>query len=231
MTRKKTHKEYEQEIMVLELDLFPVDTYVNAITPILHECWLGHQWHAKPTNILHVGTRCPVCYGTSKKPTDSYKTEIEDRSVYIVSEYITATTPVEHGCKICNSIWKARPTDILKGKGCPKCASRGFDSCKPAITYFISFIHDEIVYYKVGITNKSTEERLRLNWKSNSVEILWEFYFKEGKNAAIAEKRILDLYDRFKINTGALSSGNTETFTVCIDKEEATIIIGDLLNE
>lgn len=34
--------------------------YVNSITPLLWECQEGHQWKARPSNVLF-GTWCPIC--------------------------------------------------------------------------------------------------------------------------------------------------------------------------
>lgn len=34
--------------------------YVNSITPLLWECQNGHQWNARPNNVLF-GTWCPIC--------------------------------------------------------------------------------------------------------------------------------------------------------------------------
>jgi Probable Zinc-ribbon domain len=34
--------------------------YVNSITPLLWQCQEGHQWNARPNNVLF-GTWCPVC--------------------------------------------------------------------------------------------------------------------------------------------------------------------------
>ena len=232
MSRKKTHEEYEKEIMELDLALFPVDRYVNAITPILHECWEGHTWMAKPSNILFVGTRCPHCCGTKRKTSESYQLELDSKSIPIklVDTYKNANRPAAHSCNKCGNTWNARPTDILRGKGCPACAKTGFDKNKPALLYFVKFEYNNHLYYKVGITNRTTTDRLKSDWNTLSMKSLWEFEFSSGDNASKAEARILEAYSFFKTNTGALKSGgNTETLSVSMSKEEAFILIGDLL--
>jgi hypothetical protein len=39
--------------------------YVNSITPLLWECEEGHQWKARPNNVVF-GTWCPVCANMRK---------------------------------------------------------------------------------------------------------------------------------------------------------------------
>ena len=66
MTKKKTHEEYESQLMDLEVDYWPIDKYEGALTPILHECLFNHQWKASPSKILS-GRGCPFCAGLNKK--------------------------------------------------------------------------------------------------------------------------------------------------------------------
>lgn len=93
----------------------------------------------------------------------------------------------------------------------------GFDSSKPGILYFVKFILDGLEYYKVGITNKSAKQRLGTDWNKFAFEELWTI---EGPGKAIQklEKQVLEQNSQYLVNTEALISGNTETFSVYIDK-------------
>lgn len=77
---KWSHKDYEEALFEIESDSYPVDQYINALTPIQHECLEGHLWKATPAHILR-GTGCPTCavYGFNPSiPATLYYISIED---------------------------------------------------------------------------------------------------------------------------------------------------------
>ena len=45
-----------------------------------------------------------------------------DLPIFTIEKYIDSKTPILHCCKICGHEWRARPSNILSGHGCPKCA-------------------------------------------------------------------------------------------------------------
>lgn len=61
---------------------------------------------------------------SKKKTHEQYVKECANinPSIEVVGTYINATTPILHRCKIDGYEWLARPTNILTGSGCPKCA-------------------------------------------------------------------------------------------------------------
>ena len=60
----KSHDQYEEELIDRGVNIKVVDTYVNALTPILHKCLkCEHEWFAAPNNILR-GSGCPKCNGS-----------------------------------------------------------------------------------------------------------------------------------------------------------------------
>ena len=77
----------------------------------------------------------------SKKKTHSeYIAElrIKNPAVEVIEQYINTSTPIMHHCIKHDVCWKARPSDILKGKGCKLCASEKISKSN-------SMIHDEYV--------------------------------------------------------------------------------------
>lgn len=42
--------------------------------------------------------------------------------IEIVGQYVGADTKIKHRCKVCGHEWDARPADILRRHGCPKCS-------------------------------------------------------------------------------------------------------------
>ena len=218
--RGKTHEEYEQELFEKEIDYFPVEKYIKYKTPILHECLQGHQWKTSPSNIFQ-GHGCPSCYGNKNHNTNSYKQELLLRGIIKytpVEEYVNAATPIYHLCNQCQNIWKVNTYSILRGSGCPRCAKYGFDPSNKALLYFVSFMFEDITYYKIGVTNHSPEQRFKQYWNKYSMRTIWGIPYETGAEALLMEKALLKQYATFKFNTKAFYAGNTETITIEIPK-------------
>ena len=76
----KTHEEYEEEILNLDLPGYPIEPYKGAKTPILHTCENEHTWLISPDNFLR-GRTCPYCSNSGfqlDKPGRVYYIKIGD---------------------------------------------------------------------------------------------------------------------------------------------------------
>ena len=148
---KKTHEEYEMDIMERNLPIIPLEKYETAQTPITHQCFEGHTW-------------------------------------------------------------KAPPTRILSGKGCPLCASYRFNVDIPAILYYIYIEKSNLQYYKIGITNSSIEKRFGPDYAY--IRVIQETLYDRGGDALAEERRILKKYSEHRQNIPELlnSGGHTELF-------------------
>jgi predicted nucleic acid-binding Zn-ribbon protein len=220
MVKRLTHKDYENRLFQRELDFVPIEAYVSAKVPILHECYNGHTWKASPSNILN-GRGCPECAGNKRNTNESYLSKLVERRILDtipVESIINASTAITHECLKCKHRWKIRPYDVMCGKGCPSCARRGFDTSIEAIVYFVSFIYEDITYYKIGVTNHSVERRFQQYWNKYSMKTEWDILYDTGREALDLEQFLLDKYSIYKINTKAFPNGNTETITVSIPK-------------
>ena len=78
----------------------------------------------------------------------------------------------------------------------------------PAILYLVYF--PRLNLYKIGITGQTIFKRLQQ--LTEKYEIILEHKFKTGQEAWETEQEWLKNIKSFKINTGQLRSGNTETF-------------------
>ena len=60
---------------------------------------------------------------TRRKTHEEYVAEVavKNPNVEVVGTYVDAKTLILHKCKIDNYEWRAKPNNILSGKGCPKC--------------------------------------------------------------------------------------------------------------
>lgn len=127
--KRETTEQYKQELLDKRISVEPIEEYITAREKILHRCKIcDNEWYATPSNILRNKTYCSKCYGKIKRnrTTEEYKEELFIKNPYIevVDEFINTTTNILHCCKICNHQWKAKPSNILSGNGCPNCGNK-----------------------------------------------------------------------------------------------------------
>lgn len=121
-----TTEQYIEAVKNVNPNIEVIGEYINARTKILHKCNIdGYQWMVAPYVILR-GDGCPMCAGNKKKTIEEYKQELANINpdIEVLEEYINATTPILHKCKIDGHKWLAAPRNILSGCGCPKCKFR-----------------------------------------------------------------------------------------------------------
>ena len=87
----------------------------------------GHEWTSTP-KAVRIGTGCPNCAGrvgvTRRVVTpDELRRRASDVGAEWIEEYSNGTTPTGIRCLKCGHEWRARPSDVSKGAGCPKCAN------------------------------------------------------------------------------------------------------------
>ena len=128
--KKKYHK-WNTETFVKEMNnmnsnILITSEYINFKTKVHCICLLDkYEWDVTPDDLLH-GRGCPKCGGKLKKTHQEFmndfyeKCPISDR-IEIIGKYINMKTLIECKCKLDGNIWFARPYDLLKGHGCPKC--------------------------------------------------------------------------------------------------------------
>lgn len=168
---------------------------------------------------------CPLCITELRKTLladDKYKFIEKAKAIhgntynYDKFNYIRSGIPSTIYCRV-HGDFEQSPNSHLNGRGCPSCANYGFDDSKPAILYYLSINNGEA--YKIGITNKTVEERYTLE-ELAIIQCMFIKYYAIGKDARLEEKRILTKFKKFKCNKSLLKSGNTELFTEDILKTE-----------
>jgi ribosomal protein L32 len=180
-----------------------------------HVCSCGTPWITKPSFVLS-GRVCTTCgFRRAKKMLNSeYENRLLPMDVWAVEEYQGSDEKILHKCKKCGYEWKAKPGQILAGKGCPGCSLTGFRNDLPGILYFLEITHPvQGILYKIGITNRSVKKRFRMVEQA-TFTVLDEVRFKDGGMCAASEK---DWHKRLKKyryeGPPVLKSGNTELFT------------------
>lgn len=124
--------------------------------------------------------------------------------------YVKSGVPGDIICNSCNNSFKQSPNSHLNGRGCPRCASYGFDQTKPAILYYLSINNGQA--YKIGITNRTVRERFISD--IDKITVLAEVHFELGESARALEKKLIRRYSEHKWNGPDLLmlGGNTELF-------------------
>lgn len=142
----------------------------------------GHVWESAVTNVIS-GSGCPSCANNIKLSREDINTRIEHRGLEMIEERTNERRPLFR-C-VCSHEWRALPSNILRGKGCPVCADYGFNPLKPAWEY--AFTRDG--YVKYGITN-DLPRRLNEHRRHGEINLVHERYHEVGQLALDWERHI-----------------------------------------
>lgn len=163
-----------------------------------------------------MGLRSP---NNKSKTTEQYLEDLlaADIDIWPVEEYITNAISILHE-GMCGHIWSATPNRILAGRTkCPLCTDK-VNLSVPTNLYFVSFEVDEITYYKIGISKNEPKNRFLAEWNKLNMKVEWIIKYPTGYEARSVEQQLLKDNICYKIDTGALASGNTETVSVYVSK-------------
>lgn len=123
---KKTHEEYISQVAEINPNIEVLGDYIDYHTKILHKCKIdGYEWYVNPANVLCSRRGCPRCSGKEIYGHDEYIKRVAkiDLNIEVLGRYIDNQTKILHRCKLDGHEWNAKPSNILHGKGCPKCKS------------------------------------------------------------------------------------------------------------
>lgn len=128
---QKTHEQYIAELYNVNPNIIVKESYIDAKTPILHECTTHNiEWKIAPSNALQ-GQGCCECKSEKiknklSKTHEQYLYELRkvNPDIEPIEQYIGANIPILHRCLIDGYEWYAQPNNMLNGYGCPKCSQR-----------------------------------------------------------------------------------------------------------
>jgi tRNA(Ser,Leu) C12 N-acetylase TAN1 len=195
--------------------------YVNNKTPVTINCPDHGNFEQVPTDHLS-GKACPDCgvvhsamarRHTTDEFIDKARALHGERYDYSQVEYLGNHTKVTIICPD-HGPFEQTPTNHLFKCGCPDCAESGFNPNKRATLYYLAIATDDgDTRYKIGITNRTVEERFRPPDLAR-IRIVWTREYRVGLRAAKHEAEILRQYagDRY-YGPDILQTGNTELFT------------------
>ena len=127
--RKKTHEEYVAELAIKNPNIEVIGKYLGDKIKIEHHCLIhGIYWYAMPSNVLR-GKGCKICqkekfHNSRTKTHREYVEKLKqlNPNIIAIEDYIDSKTSILHKCLIDGYEWNARPSNILSGRGCPKCS-------------------------------------------------------------------------------------------------------------
>ncbi len=167
------------------------------------------------------GSGCRKCSGTYKPTLQEFiaaaQTIHKDKYDYSEFIYINKDKVGIIKCNRCGTTFTQSPHNhVYHSKGCKVCNSI-IKSQNPTRLYYVTFLFNNSLYYKVGKTIHSLEKRFGADMKNiiNHKSIV----LSSGKEAYEIEQFILAKFKQFKYNGVALiKDGNSEIFTVDIWK-------------
>ena len=200
---------------------YSTSEYTNTNTKVDIICKKHGLFSQTPANHLK-GQGCPKCGKERMTLAQTHNTNIFisraiaiHKNVYNYQKcnYIAAKIKVTIVCPI-HGAFEQTPDSHLRGQGCPSCADSGFNIAKPAYLYYLKITTDtNQILYKIGITNRTVNERFNLTDLSK-IEIVKQKLYNNGQDALDWETKLKRMYKEYQYKgPDILSSGNTELFT------------------
>lgn len=181
-----------------------IGPYHTVVTKSLFRCEHGHEWRARPADIVNSHKGCPKCFAARVRWTpEEINADLSTRGIEMLGEYRSTNHHTEFRCSE-GHIWRAIPTSVLSGVGCPQCADSGFKPHLPADFYVVRIFSEAESYLGFGITssmkNRMKAHRCAVAKKGYSIELLENVAFDRGADA-------LDLERKVKAETTAVDLG------------------------
>lgn len=167
MPKKRTHEEFVEIVENIVGDEYTViGQYINNMTKVemrhnSDNC-NNHVYPVTPNKFVNIGRRCPECFGSKKKTTESFKKELYEKfgdSYTLISEYKNTNEKVDirHNCEKCNNyIWSVRACDIInKPFECPKCKGVARKTHKEFVEEVKNLVGDEYEFLEEYTNNKA----------------------------------------------------------------------------
>ena len=225
-------------------DLKPEDFTLGSIKKVWWLCPEGHEYLSVIGNRAKKNkpTGCPYCSGNRVSELNN----ITNNSSELLATWdwknndlnpddvaVSGYQDIAWLCNHCEYRWITKPawrrTTIITGKwrytGCPNCSTSGFHTEFPAHVYLISIrnLNDDILFYKLGITNRSPiDERIPEIERSfmkikrfSDARIYVEeiIHYENGRDAKDLENS-LKIVSEIRLHISEKFTGSTELFIV-----------------
>jgi hypothetical protein len=124
---RTSHQEFAQRVPTSVTLLSPYLGRAERIKVSCQKC--GHQWEPVARELLS-GCGCPLC-GIARRAEKRFQggqqnflttMSVLHPDILLCGPYRGANQPISARCSACDYDWMPRPTNLLKGIGCPRCA-------------------------------------------------------------------------------------------------------------
>jgi len=190
--KKITTLDYINKLKEKNNKVVVVGEYINSFTKIKVRCnTCNYIWEANPSNLLR-GHGCPKCGNSFKKDTNIFKNELMEinNTISVLGEYTGSRDNIKVKCNICNYIWDANPSNLLRGHGCPNCSGRvtitgvnDLYTTNPELTNYFVDIEDAKKY--------SANSHQRISFKcpdcSTKKEMRIADFFRRGFSCSVCD--------------------------------------------
>jgi len=127
-TLKKSHDEFEKELKHVNSNIILLSKYINMKHKVKCKCLIdGNEWESLPQNLLR-GHGCPMCSASnaSKRNLKSHEKFVQDvhdvsPTIIIQNTYKNNKSKIKCKCGVCKNEWATDASNLISGKGCPKC--------------------------------------------------------------------------------------------------------------
>lgn len=182
-----------------------------------------HTWTTVLNNIINSGSGCANCVGVARLTNDKIDQRLKNgnRPITRVGNCINATTKITWKCHKCEKCWDAVPDSVINAKsGCGICGQMGIASQKyfdkhphkktiHGYVYLIEGEFNSTKFLKVGITERTVEQRFKQDKKKYSIKVV---YAKRTTlyNAYVLEQQLLQKYIKMLHRPDDNFGGKTE---------------------
>lgn len=175
----------------------------------------GHGWQAQIAARVR-GQGCPACFGfdvvTGLNDLETFQPQIaaewhptKNGESAASAVFVRSAAPKWWLCRDCGHEWVAPVANrTVRGTGCPRCNSQGFQDRAPARLYLLE--NPELAALKVGITGQGTRRIARFidaGWVVTHLS-----FFNYGANARLIERAILRWWRRDLLLPAWLAAGD-----------------------
>lgn len=234
---KKTTLQFINESKEIHGDKFSyINTnYTNNSTKVDIVCNTCNSTFTQLPTMHLQGQGCPSCYGNKKIDSFTFYRkckEIHNEKYEYLNDFTGYKNIVTVVCKK-HGNFKQLARSHYNGHGCPSCGEFSFKPYKKAFFYVqeISDKNDELISYKIGITNRTPKQRLSQQTALNNFKQKVIFSFStSGYNALMLEKHILDKLEHRHLSKVEFPDGYTETIRPDLCENLENLIINFIIN-
>lgn len=239
--RRKTLDDFVKEMAKENPSIEVVGKYVSTMEKVRVRCKeCGHAWDGLPLHLLR-GVGCPKCKGGVAYTNEEFLRKFDelDSDITILGSYINSKTPLLCRCDTCSFEWMAQPGHLLKGHGCPRCASTGTSKAEQFI-----YCYFETLLGKGNVINRCrdlAETEIDIYFPAHKYAIeygswYWHADRVDGdieKEKACREKgvELLTVYDAFDDNYDGPLPKHCKVYGFDLCSEEGHRGLYELLND